>query len=91
MSIDPRYINVTNQGWSHLSRDERKSLTRAGFEIVRRLGLPRLRELCEARASAWGYLRASCKSGRCGDLAQFSRGAPSYPQLSTRELSKRQI
>jgi hypothetical protein len=59
MSIDPRHLDVTAAGWSLLSRDERESLTRAGFDLVRRLGLSELRELREARVSARGYLHAA--------------------------------
>ncbi len=59
LSIDPRHLSVTSAGWSHLSRGEREALTRAGFDLVRRLGLAELRELLRAHSEPWGYVRAA--------------------------------
>ena len=59
MSVDPRRLAVTGAGWSYLSREERQSLTRAGFDLVRRLGFEKLRVLLRENASPMDYLRAA--------------------------------
>ena len=59
LSIDPRHLWLDNAEFRQLPRDEYVDLTRAGFEIVRRLGLPRLRELLRDNAAPFDYLRAA--------------------------------
>jgi hypothetical protein len=59
LSIDPRHLWLDNAEFIQLPRDETADLGRAGFEIVRRLGLPRLRELLQDDAEPLDYLRAA--------------------------------
>jgi len=65
LSIDPRHLDVTAAGWSCLSLDEREGLTRAGFDLVRRLGLAGIRELALQNGDSGVYLqRAGVLAGR---------------------------
>jgi hypothetical protein len=59
LTIDPRHLSVDAEGWGLLTVREREDLTRAGFDVVKRLGLAKLRELATRSESVVGYLRES--------------------------------
>ena len=59
LSIDPRHLSVTAEGWGLLSVQDRETLTRAGFDIVGRLGMDELRELLQDDAAPLDYLDAA--------------------------------
>jgi hypothetical protein len=59
LSINPRHLSLDAEEFIQLPRETTSDLTRAGFDIVRRLGLPRLRELLQDDAAPLDYLRAA--------------------------------
>lgn len=59
MAIDPRHMGVGIDGWTHLPLEIRRSHARAGFDLVNRLGLAKLRALAGAGADPLGYLHAA--------------------------------
>jgi hypothetical protein len=57
VEIQPSHLYVDAAGWCELSSPVVEDLTRAGFDLIRRLGMERVRELALQGASADVYLR----------------------------------
>ena len=52
-------LDADRRGWHELPEAESQALARLGFEVVSRVGLPRLRALADRGAPGWDYLEAS--------------------------------
>ena len=59
LSIDPRHLLLEAEAFMQLPYDASVGLTRAGFDIVRRLGMDELRGLAQDDAAPLDYLDAA--------------------------------
>jgi hypothetical protein len=59
LSINPRHLALDVEGWRRLPASDCDKLTRAGFDLVHRLGLEQLRELARAGSTPDDYLRVA--------------------------------
>ncbi len=59
LAIDPRHLPLEAEEFMNLPYDASVDLTRAGFDLIRRLGLEKLRELLRDNAVPIDYLHAA--------------------------------
>jgi hypothetical protein len=55
LSIDPRHLSLEAEAFMQLPYDASVDLTRAGFDLVHRLGMDELRELAQSDAAPLDY------------------------------------